>query len=137
MVESKTRIDHVGSRRRMGESGAARILDRADQFLARAGGSPAPADQSREIYHAALRGAAALLAERETGVRRPTRNAWLRLAKAAPGYAEWVAYFTAVSGVVAALETTARSVSAEEVAVLHGRVQTFLNSVESDLSRAA
>ncbi|BDD82100.1 hypothetical protein TPB0596_18630 [Tsukamurella pulmonis] len=137
MVESKTRIDHVGSRRRMGESGAARILDRADQFLARAGGSPAPADQYREIYHAALRGAAALLAERETGVRRPTRNAWLRLAKAAPGYAEWVAYFTAVSGVVAALETTARSVSAEEVAVLHGRVQTFLNSVESDLSRAA
>ena len=67
---------------RAGESGAARILDRADQFLARAGGSPAPADQYREIYHAALRGAAALLAERETGVRRPTRNAWLRLAKA-------------------------------------------------------
>ena len=26
------------------ESGAARILDRADQFLARAGGSPAPAE---------------------------------------------------------------------------------------------
>ncbi|MET9327049.1 SAV_6107 family HEPN domain-containing protein [Tsukamurella sp. NPDC003166] len=137
MVESKVRIDHVGSRRRVGESGAARILDRADQFLARAGGSPAPADQYREIYHAALRGAAALLAERETGVRRPTRNAWLRLAKAAPGYAEWVAYFTSVSGVVAALETTARTVSAEEVAVLHGRVQSFLNSVESDLSRAA
>lgn len=137
MVESKARIDLVGSRRRMGESGAARILDRADQFLARAGGSPAPADQYREIYHAALRGAAALLAERETGVRRPTRNAWLRLAKAAPGYAEWVAYFTSVSGVVAALETTARSVTAEDVAVLHARVQTFLNSVESDLSRAA
>ncbi|KXP00477.1 hypothetical protein AXK58_01115 [Tsukamurella tyrosinosolvens] len=121
----------------MGESGAARILDRADQFLARAGGSPAPADQYREIYHAALRGAAALLAERETGVRRPTRNAWLRLAKAAPGYAEWVAYFTSVSGVVAALETTARTVSADEVAVLHARVQTFLNSVEADLCRAA
>ena len=137
MVESKTRIDLVGSRRRMGESGAARILDRADQFLARAGGSPAPADQYREIYHAALRGAAALLAERETGVRRPARNAWLRLAKAAPGYAEWVAYFTSVSGVVAALETTARTVTAEDVAVLHARVQTFLNSVESDLSRAA
>ncbi len=137
MVASKTRVDHVVPRRRTGESGASRILDRADQFLARAGGSPAPADQYREIYHAALRGAAALLAERETGVRRPTRNAWLRLAKAAPGYAEWVAYFTAVSGVVAALETTARSVSAEEVAVLHARVQTFLNSVEADLSRAA
>ncbi|MGC5023424.1 SAV_6107 family HEPN domain-containing protein [Tsukamurella sp. DT100] len=137
MVESKARIGHVGSGRRMGESGAARILDRADQFLARAGGSPSPADQYRDIYHAALRGAAALLAERETGVRRPTRNAWLRLAKAAPGYAEWVAYFTSVSGVVAALETTARSVSAEEVAVLHGRVQTFLNSVEADLCRAA
>lgn len=137
MVESKARIDHAGSRRRMGESGAARILDRADQFLARAGGSPAPADQYREIYHAALRGAAALLAERETGVRRPTRNAWLRLAKAAPGYAEWVAYFTSVSGVVAALETTARTVSADEVEILHARVQTFLNSVESDLSRAA
>ena len=70
-------------------------------------------------------------------MRRPTRNAWLRLAKAAPAYAEWVAYFTSVSGVVAALETTARTVSAEEEAVLHGRVQSFLNFVESDLSRAA
>ncbi|GAB3127790.1 hypothetical protein GCM10027289_05770 [Tsukamurella serpentis] len=137
MIESRTRVGRVASGRRVGESGAARILDRADQFLARAGGSPAPADQYREIYHAALRGAAALLAERETGVRRPTRNAWLRLAKAAPGYAEWVDYFTVVSGVVAALETTARSVSAVEVSELHSRVQIFLNAIESDLSRAA
>ncbi|CAM3768092.1 MULTISPECIES: SAV_6107 family HEPN domain-containing protein [Tsukamurella] len=137
MVDNVTRIDRVGSRRVVGQSGAARILDRADQFLARAGGSPALADQYREIYHAALRGAAALLAEREKGVRRPTRNAWLRLAKAAPGYAEWVAYFTSVSGVVAALETTARSVTADEVATLHERVQTFLNLVESDLAPAA
>ncbi|WP_019204249.1 SAV_6107 family HEPN domain-containing protein [Tsukamurella sp. 1534] len=137
MTSSVARIGHVGSGRKVGESGAARILDRADQFLARAGGSPAPADQYREIYHAALRGAAALLAARETGVRRPTRNAWLRLAKAAPGYAEWVAYFTSVSGVVAALETSARTVTAEEVATLHGRVQTFLNQVEADLAPAA
>lgn len=137
MVEIVTRIDHVGSRRRVPQSGAARILERADQFLARAGGSPEPADQYREIYHAALRGAAALLAVRETGVRRPTRNAWLRLAKAAPGYAEWVAYFTSVSGVVAALETTARDVTADEVATLHGRVQTFLNLIEADLAPAA
>lgn len=109
------------------------MLERADGYLSRAGGSPSPADQYREIYHAALRGAAALLAERETGVRRPSRNAWLRLAKAAPAYGEWVAYFTAISGVVAALETTGRTVDEGEVTVLHGRVQGFLNRVERDL----
>ncbi|MDF0532030.1 SAV_6107 family HEPN domain-containing protein [Tsukamurella sp. 8F] len=119
-------------------TGSLAMLDRADQFLSRAGGEAPTEDQFREIYLAALRGAAAVLAERETGVRRPSRNAWLRLAKAAPAYQEWASYFTAVSGVVAALETTSgRTVSHDEVATLHARVQTFLNAVEADLEAAA
>jgi hypothetical protein len=118
---------------RPGDSGGRRMLERADGYLSRAGGAPGLGDQYRELYHAALRGAAALLAEKETGVRRPTRNAWLRIAKADSGYGEWVSYFTAVSGVVAALETAGRTVDADEVALLHDRVQAFLNRVEQDL----
>ncbi|WP_345001901.1 SAV_6107 family HEPN domain-containing protein, partial [Tsukamurella soli] len=131
---------------RRGRGGAARggvrrgslgMLDRADQFLSRAGGAPRPEDQYREIYLAALRGAAAVLAERETGARRgsASRNAWVRLAKVAPAYAEWVSYFTAVSGLVAALEVASgRSVSDGDVAALHARVQTFLNLIEDELA---
>ncbi len=116
--------------------GSLGMLDRADQFLSRAGGEKRPEDQYREIYLAALRGAAAVLAERETGARRggASRNAWVRLAKAAPAYSEWVSYFTKISGVVAALEVASgHTVTVGDVAALHARVQTFLNLVEDGL----
>ncbi|MDV3205978.1 MAG: hypothetical protein LOY04_02380 [Rhodococcus ruber] len=94
-------------------SRAATLLDRADELLSAAAGTPEPSERFHLAYLAALRGAGAVLAGAELrAVHRParrprTRNAWVLMARAEPGFAVWADFFADRSDTRAARVTRA------------------------------
>ncbi len=121
-------------------SRAATMLRRADELLSEAAGTPDAAERFQLAYLAALRGAGAVLAVAEVragqSVRRTrTRNAWVLMTKADPGFARWADFFADRSATRAAIEAgITRSLPAEEVDTFYGEVGSFLHEVEDCLS---
>nr|WP_040780796.1 SAV_6107 family HEPN domain-containing protein [Rhodococcus ruber] len=123
-------------------SRAATLLDRADELLSAAAGTPEPSERFHLSYLAALRGAGAVLAGAELRavrpVRRPrTRNAWVLMARAEPGFAVWADFFADRSDTRAAIEAgVTRSVPADEASRFYDEVGRFLHEVEDYLTGA-
>jgi len=83
-------------------------------MLRRAEHETDPAEQFRLAHLAALRGAAALFAERARPAgRRRLVSAWVLVDAVAPELSEWSAYFAGTAGKRAAVEAGARSVVSE------------------------
>ncbi|MGZ9885179.1 SAV_6107 family HEPN domain-containing protein [Rhodococcus ruber] len=124
-------------------SRAATLLDRADELLSAAAGTPEPSERFHLAYLAALRGAGAVLAGAELrAVHRParrprTRNAWVLMARAEPGFAVWADFFADRSDTRAAIEAgVTRSVPADEASRFYDEVGRFLHEVEDYLTGA-
>jgi SAV_6107-like HEPN len=93
----------------------AALLGRADAALAEARAADAAADRFSLAHLAALRGAAALLADRgrPSAQRRRLVSAWVLVEAIAPEFGEWAEYFAAGAPARAAIEAGAlRVVSA-------------------------
>ncbi|SDH52074.1 hypothetical protein SAMN05444695_102185 [Rhodococcus triatomae] len=120
---------------------ARELLARADLLLSESIGAHSPQDQFLGAYLAALRGAGAVLAavEGPGGMRGSrTRNAWLRLAGAAPEFTAWADHFAGYSATRSAVEAGgARSLSGEEADRFFVDVGRFLHEVESFLVGSA
>ncbi|WP_420753834.1 SAV_6107 family HEPN domain-containing protein [Rhodococcus sp. O3] len=121
-------------------SRAATMLRRADELLSEAAGTRDAAERFQLAYLAALRGAGAVLAVAEVRagqvVRRArTRNAWVLMAKADPGFARWADFFADRSETRAAIESgITRTLPADEADRFYGEVGSFLHEVEDCLS---
>lgn len=123
-------------------SRAATLLDRADELLSAAAGTPEPSERFHLAYLAALRGAGAVLAGAELRAVRParrprTRNAWVLMARAEPEFAAWADFFADRSDTRAAIEAgVTRSVPADEASRFYDEVGRFLHEVEDYLTSA-
>lgn len=73
------------------------LLDDARRELDRALGARSTADRYSAAHLAALRAASAVLATRATPARGRRGSAWTLLARVAPGFGEWAAFFAAGS----------------------------------------
>jgi HEPN superfamily protein len=93
---------------------AASLVEQARSMLRHAALAAEPADRFRLAHLAALRGAAALFAQRArpAGKRRLV-SAWVLVDALAPELAEWSAYFAGTAGKRAAVEAGAHSVVSE------------------------
>jgi hypothetical protein len=118
---------------------AALLLEQARSMLRDAASAGQPADRFRLAHLAALRGAAALFAQRArpAGKRRLV-SAWVLVDAVAPELAEWSAYFSGTAGTRAAVDAGARSVVSERDAEdqLHAAEQ-FVTLVERMLGLMA
>jgi len=87
------------------------LLEQARAVLAEAATAEEIDDRFRLAHLAALRVAAAVLAERgrPASARKRLVNVWVLLDRVAPEYVEWSAYFAAGATVRAAVEAGARS----------------------------
>lgn len=115
------------------------LVEQARTMLHEAEIEPDPSEQFRVAHLAALRGAAALFAERARPAgRRRLVSAWVLVDAVAPELSEWSAYFAGTAAKRAAVEAGARSVvSAREAAdQLHAAAQ-FLVLVEESLGLLA
>lgn len=112
------------------------LLDRAEALSRLADDAPVPADQLRELYVSALRGAGAALAvgESSRGPRRGSASAWARLPRALPPMATWATYFAGLSRLRADIEAgIIHDVDAQQVRQTRARVQEFLDDVEAEV----
>jgi hypothetical protein len=98
-----------------------------------------PSERFRLAHLAALRGTAALFAERARPVgRRRLVSAWVLVDAVAPELAEWSAYFAGTAGKRAAVEAGARSIVSERDATDQVRAaDQFLLLVEQSLGLLA
>ncbi|MBV9846048.1 MAG: hypothetical protein JOZ47_13380 [Kutzneria sp.] len=100
----------VPSRRRMpspaSSPSALALLAQARQGLRAAEAEPDAAERFVQAHLSALRGAAAVLAQRGRPHRTRTRptSAWVLLSAIAPEFAEWAAFFQACSATRTAIE---------------------------------
>lgn len=121
-------------------SRAATMLRRADELLSEAAGARDAAERFQLAYLAALRGAGAVLAAVEVRAgssarRSRTRNAWVLMAKANPGFARWADFFADRSATRAAIEAgITRTLPVEEADTFYDEVGSFLHEVEDCLS---
>ena len=90
---------------------SAALLAHAHTLLAEAGRTDEPGERFRLAHLAALRIAAAAVAERgrPAGARRRLISVWLLLAKVAPEYDTWGRYFASAAPIRAAVEAGAQS----------------------------
>src|SRR5215471_2456756 len=89
---------------------ASALVEQARGMLREAEQQPDPGERFRLAHLAALRGAAALFAERARPVgRRRLVSAWVLVDAVAPELSEWSAYFAGTAGKRAAVEAGARS----------------------------
>jgi hypothetical protein len=111
------------------------LLIDASRGLGRAIRSSAPADRYAAAHLAALRGAAAVLAAKARPVRGRRGSAWELMAKVAPEFAEWAAFFAAGSAKRQAAEAgLTRLVGAREADDMLRQVCAFLDLVEESLA---
>lgn len=125
----------AGSARFEGRSSSSSLLAQARTELVEAATEPEPEPRYARAHLAALRAAAAVLAQRsELGVRsrrRGLRSAWDLLIELAPELGEWAGFFAAGAGKRAAAEAgILGSVSAREADDLIREVATFCRLVE-------
>ena len=115
------------------------LIADAGRALGRAIRADDPADRYVAAHLAALRSAAALLSVRPRGVRPPRQaSAWVLLAKAAPEFAEWAAFFAAGASKRQAAEAgIARSIGAREADDLVRQASAFLDLIEARLTSDA
>lgn len=119
---------------------SAALLAQARSMLVDASRCGEPGERFRLAHLAALRIAAAAVAERgrPAGTRRRLVSVWLLLAKAAPEYDNWGQYFAAGAPIRAAIEAGAQSAvsPAGADAQLHAAAE-FLGAVEGSLGMLA
>jgi hypothetical protein len=118
---------------------ATSLVEQARGMLREAEHEIDPAERFRLAHLAALRGAAALFADRARPAgRRRLVSAWVLVDAVAPELSDWSAYFAGTAGKRAAVEAGARSVvSAREAAdQVHAAAQ-FLTLVEGSLGLLA
>ena len=132
MTDSRAR---AGAARSHARGSAASLLAQARTELVEAATEPEPEPRYARAHLAALRAAAAVLAERsEAGVRprrRGLRSAWDLLIELAPELAEWAGFFAAGAGKRAAAEAgILGSATAREADELIREVATFCRLVE-------
>ena len=116
------------------------LLTNARRLLADAAQQADPGERFRAAQLAALRVAAAVLAERGRPARSRRRlvNVWVLLEKVAPEHADWARYFAAGARVRAAVEAGATSVVSSRAADDQIRAAAqFLSVVESSLGMLA
>lgn len=119
---------------------SAGLLCRARDLVARAGAVQDPGERFCLAHLAALRTAAAVIAERRrpAAARRRLVSVWLVLPKVAPEYADSAAYFAAGAGVRAAIEAGATSTVTRSMADDQLRAAAdFLALVEDSLGMLA
>jgi hypothetical protein len=93
---------------------AASLVDQARTMLRDAAAAGEPGERFRLAHLAALRGTAALFAQRARPAgRRRLVSAWVLVDAVAPELAEWSAYFAGTAGKRAAVEAGAHSVVSE------------------------
>ncbi len=110
------------------------LLIDASRGLGLAIRSAAPADRYAAAHLAALRAAAAVLAARARPVRGRRGSAWELMAKVAPEFAEWAAFFAAGSAKRQAAEAgLTRLVTGREADDMVRQVSAFLDLVEDSL----
>ena len=110
------------------------LLADAGRGLGRAIRAELPTDRYAAAHLAALRGAAALLATKARPGRGRQASAWDLLAKLAPEFAEWSAFFAAGSAKRQAAEAgIARLVSPREADDMVRQCAAFLDLVEAAL----
>jgi hypothetical protein len=82
------------------------LLGQARSLLADAAATAEPGERFRLAHFAALRTAAALIAERDVTARRRRRlvSVWVLLEKAVPEHADWARHFAAGAAMRAAVE---------------------------------
>ena len=121
----------------MNERTSCELLSAALRSLDAAIVASRPSQRYAAAHLAALRACAALLAATaRPATRRPT-SAWLLLAKMAPEYAEWAAYFSAGAGKRALAEAGVETaVSEREADDLMRDVQEFIDIVADRLGVA-
>ena len=115
-------------------------LAQARMLLAEAGRTGDPGERFRLAHLAALRIAAAALAERgrPASARRRLISVWLLLAKVAPEYDSWIRYFAAGAPIRAAVEAGAPSaVSATAADAQLRAALDFLAAIEGSLGMLA
>lgn len=122
-------------------AGALRLLTGARRALGEAHATQDPLERFAFAHLAALRAAAALLADRArpgmTKARRPT-SVWTLLAGTAPEMEPWAAYFAAGAGKRAAAEAGLRgAVTAREADDLTRDAGQFLALIETALGLLA
>jgi hypothetical protein len=107
----------------------------AGRGLGRAIRATGPTDRYAIAHLAALRAAAAVLAARaRPGSRGNQGNAWTLLARLAPEFAEWAAFFAAGSAKRQAADAgITRLVSAREADDMVRQTSAFLDLVEESL----
>jgi len=118
-----------------------RLLAAARAALREADRAETPAERYATAHLAALRAAAAVLADRarpnDPRSRRPT-SAWVLLSSVVPELGEWAAYFAAGAGKrAAALAGLRTAVTAREADDLLRDARTFLALVETTLGLLA
>ena len=110
------------------------LLADAGRGLGRAISSKDAGDRYAAAHLAALRAAAAVLAAKARPVRGRRGSAWELIAKVAPEFAEWAAFFAAGSSKRQAAEAGLhRLVSAREADDMVRQVAAFLDLVEEAL----
>lgn len=118
---------------------ASALVEQARAMLREAERQADPGERFRLAHLAALRGAAALFAERARPVgRRRLVSAWVLVDAVAPELSEWSAYFAGTAGKRAAVEAGARSAVSDRDAIdqVHAADQ-FLLLVEQSLGLLA
>lgn len=110
------------------------LLADAGRGLGRAIRADQPTDRYAAAHLAALRGAAAVLATKARPARARQASAWDLLARLAPEFAEWSAFFAAGSAKRQAAEAgLARYLSAREADDMVRQCAAFLDLVEAAL----
>ena len=121
-------------------SAAPVLLERARRVLDDAARAPTAGDRFCLAHIAALRTAAAVLADRgrPAASRRRLVNAWVLLERVAPEYVSWAAYFAAGARTRAAVEAGAASAVTPRAADDQLRAAAeFLRLVEASLGQLA
>ncbi|WP_231988119.1 SAV_6107 family HEPN domain-containing protein [Nakamurella panacisegetis] len=110
------------------------LLADAGRGLGRAIRADQPTDRYAAAHLAALRGAAAVLATKARPGRSRQASAWDLLAKVAPEFSEWSAFFAAGSAKRQAAEAgIARFISPREADDMVRQCAVFLDLVEAAL----
>jgi hypothetical protein len=110
------------------------LLADAGRGLGRAIRADQPTDRYASAHLAALRGAAAVLATKARPGRSRQASAWELLAKLAPEFSEWAAFFAAGSAKRQAAEAgIARFINPREADDMVRQCATFLDLVEAAL----
>ena len=135
---ASTAYDAVGRPCRPIPQAARDLLADAGRGLGRAIRATDAGDRYAAAHLAALRAAAAVLAAKARPVRGRRGSAWELIAKVAPEFAEWAAFFAAGSSKRQAAEAGLhRLVSAREADDMVRQVAAFLDLVDESAGRPA